>query len=56
MAGSSNIFHFIDLMVKRLYYSSILLDYFFTRLGMCQKSDRTILSSAVGAGFACPNA
>lgn len=34
MAESSNIFHFMDLIVKRLDYSSIRLDYFFTLLGV----------------------
>ena len=32
MAESSNIFYFMDLIIRRLYYSSIGLDYFFILL------------------------
>ncbi len=32
MAESSNKSHFMDLTVRRLYYSSICLDYFFILL------------------------
>ena len=32
MVESSNIFYFMDLIISRLYYSSIRLDYFFILL------------------------
>ena len=32
MVESSNIFYFMDLIISRLYYSSICLDYFFITL------------------------
>ena len=32
MVESSNIFYFMDLIVRRLYYFSIRLDYFFILL------------------------